>query len=129
MPTASECVCCHETPEVKAFHLKGKARNTAALEFTEVVVRRCFSKYAFLKISLCLLENTCVGVAFSNTFFLESLFFNFTKKRRCFPANIAKFLRTAFFRTPLMAASKFLTELTESNCEENYVQSSLQVSY
>ena len=39
--------CCHEIPEVKAFHLKGKARlswNTADLEFTEAIVRRCFSK-------------------------------------------------------------------------------------
>ena len=47
MPTRLECVCCHEIPEVKAFHLKGKARlssNTAALEFTEAVVHRCFSK-------------------------------------------------------------------------------------
>ena len=45
MPTRLECVCCHEIPEVKAFHLKGKARlswNTAAMEFTEAVVRRCF---------------------------------------------------------------------------------------
>ena len=67
MPTGLECMRCHEIPEVKAFHLKGKAIlswNTAALEFTEVVVCRCFSKYVFLKISLCSLENTCVGVTF-----------------------------------------------------------------
>ena len=47
MPTRLECVCCHKIPEVKAFHLKGKARpswNTAALEFTEAVVHRWFSK-------------------------------------------------------------------------------------
>ena len=53
MPIGLECVCCHEVPEVKAFHLKGKARlswNTAALEFTEAAVCRCFSKYVFLKI-------------------------------------------------------------------------------
>ena len=35
---------CHETPEVKAFNLKGKARlswNITDLEFTEAVVPRC----------------------------------------------------------------------------------------
>ena len=26
IPTELECECCHEIPEVKAFHLKGKAR-------------------------------------------------------------------------------------------------------
>ena len=26
MPTTSECVCCHEIPEVKIFHLKVKTR-------------------------------------------------------------------------------------------------------
>ena len=34
---------------------------------------------------------------------------NFIKKRlwhRCFPVNFAKFLRTAFYRTPLLAASE-----------------------
>ena len=53
MPIRLKCVCCHEIPEVKAFHVKGKARlswNTAALEFTEAAVCRCFSKYVFLKI-------------------------------------------------------------------------------
>ena len=36
MPTSLECVCCHEIPAVKAFHLKFKARlfwDTAILEF------------------------------------------------------------------------------------------------
>ena len=72
MPTGLECVCCYEIPEVKALHLKGKAIlswNTAALEFTEVVVCRCFSKYVFLKISLYSLENSHVGVAFLKRFF------------------------------------------------------------
>ena len=47
MPTRLECMCSHEIPEVKAFTLKGKTRptwNIADLEFTEAVVRRCFSK-------------------------------------------------------------------------------------
>ena len=84
MPTGLECVYCQEIPEIKAFHLKGKARlswNTAALEFTEVVVCRCFSEYVFLKITLYSLENTCVGVAFLKRFFLESLFFKFYQKK------------------------------------------------
>ena len=103
MPIGLECVYCQEIPEIKAFHLKGKARlswNTAALQFTEIVVCRCFSKCVFLKISLYSLENTSVGVAFLKIFFLESLFLNFIKKRprhRCFPVNIAKLLRTVFF--------------------------------
>ena len=38
---------------------------------------------------------------------LETLF-NFIKRlqHRCFPVNIAKFLRTAFYRTPLLAPAK-----------------------
>ena len=54
IPSKLECMCCYEVPEFKTFHLKGKARlswNTAALEFTEAVVRRCFSKHVFLKMS------------------------------------------------------------------------------
>ena len=35
---------------------------------------------------------------------LESLFGK-VAGHRCFPVNIAKFLRTAFYRTPLVAAS------------------------
>ena len=84
MPTGLECVCCHEVPEVKAFHLKGKARlswNTAALEFTEVVVYRCFSEYVFLKITLYSLENTCVGVAFLKRFFFGVTFLKFYQKK------------------------------------------------
>ena len=127
MPTGLECVCCHEIPEVKAFHLKGKARlswNTAALEFTEVVVYRCFSEYVFLKITLYSLENTCVGVAFLKRFFLESLFLNLIKKRpqrRCFPVNTTKFLRAAFFRTPLVTVSEFLTKLAENNWRKSFL--------
>ena len=54
-------------------------------------VRRCFSKWVFLKLSQYSQENTCVGV-----------FLNIKKtfQHRCFPANIVKFLRT-----PPLAAS------------------------
>ena len=47
IPTRLECVCCHKISEVKAFHLKGKARlswNAAALGFIEAAVHRCFSR-------------------------------------------------------------------------------------
>ena len=89
MPTRLECVCCHKIAEVKTFHLKGKARlswNTAALEFTEKVICRCFSKQVFLK--------SKIGV------FKGLKACNFIKKRllhRCFPVNIEKLLRIAFF--------------------------------
>ena len=56
--------------------------------FTEAVVRSCSVKFQmFLKISQ-----------------------DSHKKRlqhRCFPVNIVKFLRTVFYRTPLVAASPF----------------------
>ena len=54
-------------------------------------VRRCFSKWVFLKLSQYSQENTCVGV-----------FLNIKKtfQHRCFPVNIVKFLRT-----PPLAAS------------------------
>ena len=55
LPTSLECVCCHEIPAVKAFHLKFKARlswNTAVLEFFAV-------------------EFNCVGNHFLEEFFSE----------------------------------------------------------
>ena len=51
--------------------------------------------------------------------------YNLIKRRllhRCFPVNIAKFLRAVFlffYRTPLMAASGFLTKLAENYFEGN----------
>ena len=39
LPTSLQCVCCHEIPGVKAFHLKSKVKlswNTAVLEFFAV---------------------------------------------------------------------------------------------
>ena len=39
LPTSAECMCCHEIPAVRAFHLKFKARllwNTAVQEFFAV---------------------------------------------------------------------------------------------
>ena len=50
----------------KAFRLKDKARlswNTVVLEFTEAVVRRCFLKWVFWKISQYSQKNTCVGIS------------------------------------------------------------------
>ena len=53
----------------------------------ETAVRRCSSMQVFLKISQYSQKNTSVGVSF----LLEN------SERGDFPANIAKFLRTAFF--------------------------------
>ena len=51
MPTRLECTCNQEIPEVKAFHLKGKARlswNTDALKFTAFCLQ-VFFKVGFHK--------------------------------------------------------------------------------
>ena len=55
IPTSTECVCCHNIPAVKTFHLKFKVRlswNTAVLEFFAV-------------------EFNCVGNNFLEKFFSE----------------------------------------------------------
>ena len=95
IPTGLECVCCHEVSEVKAFHLKDKARrswNTAAQEFIEVVVCRCFSEYVFLKVFENSQENTCAkAIALRPATLLKNRLWH-----RCFPANLAKFLKTPF---------------------------------
>ena len=52
----------------------------------------------FLKVSQYSQKNTCVGVSFNKAADLKT--YNFIKKRlrnRCFPVNIVKLLRTAFF--------------------------------
>ena len=65
----------------------------------EAAVRRCFSKLVFFKISQYSHENTRVGVSEYPQFFKKRL------QHRCFSVNIANFLRTAFYRTSLVAAS------------------------
>ena len=56
-------------------------------------------------------ENTCVGeFLFNKVAGLQA--YNSIKKRlqhRCFPVNIAKYLRTAFDRAPLVATSTYTT--------------------
>ena len=59
------------------------------------VARRCSVKKMFLKILQNSQENTCTRVSL-------------LKKRPwhwCFPVNFVKYLRTHFYRTPLVAAS------------------------
>ena len=72
---------------------------------SEAAVRRGSSKEVFLNI--CNIHR--------KTAVLESLLAcNFIKKRlqhRCFLVNIAKFLKTAFYRTPPVAASGFIIEI------------------
>ena len=63
--------------------------------YAEAAVRRCFSKYLFLRLPKYSLENNCVGV------FLNKFPGNSVKKRlqhRFFPVNIVKFLGTAFLQ-------------------------------
>ena len=68
------------------------------------VVQRCSVEKLFWEISQNPQENTCVRVSFLIR--LQALGFRpatLLKKRlwyRCFPVNVAKFLRTAFFRLP-----------------------------
>ena len=68
-------------------------------ENMEAVVRRCSSKYVFLKISQVSQERTCVRVSF-NKIVGPKLPCNFIKNRlqhRCFPVKFTNFLRTPFF--------------------------------
>ena len=105
MSTRLYCVCCYEIREIKPFHLNDTPRlswNAAAVEFTEAVICRCFSKQVFL--------NICN--IYRKTPVLQSLFKGciFIKKRlqdKCFPMSIAKFLKTAF----LQNTSNFLQNL------------------
>ena len=69
-----------------------------------ITVCRCFTKYVFLKTLQYSQENTCVVVSFNKVAGLKAC--SFIKKRlqrSCFPVNIAKCLRTGFYRTPLVA--------------------------
>ena len=65
----------------------------------EAAVHRCSSKCGFLKVSQYLQENTCVGVFFNNVVDLKTCnFINRWIQHKCFPVNIAKFLRTRFLQ-------------------------------
>ena len=66
-----------------------------------------YKKKMFFGISQYSQKDKCVGVSFNKIAVLKAC--NFIKKKlqhRCFPVNIAKFLRTAFYRTPLLAPAK-----------------------
>ena len=97
MSTGLECVCCHEIREVKAFHLKGKARrswNTAASAIHRSSRLQMFFRICVLKRFAIFTGKHLCWSRFFKKIFLELLFFNFIKKRprrRCFPVNIAKF--------------------------------------
>ena len=66
---------------------------------TEVVSRRCSVKKMFLKISQNSQENTCARVSFLIK--IQALGLQLYQKerlrRKCFPANFAKFSRITFF--------------------------------
>ena len=70
--------------------------------------RRFSSKQMLLEMSQYSQENICVGVFFNKIAGLKACNFNLTSSQkrlqnRCFPENIARFLRTAFYITPPMA--------------------------
>ena len=58
------------------------------MEITKAVVRMCSVKTVFLEISQNSQENTCAR---------DSFLIKLQTQHKCFPINIAKFLRTAFF--------------------------------
>ena len=66
---------------------------------TGTVVRRCSSKWAFLKISKTSQENTCVGASFYKVGKIKRF------RHKCFPVKIPNFLKNFSYRTPLVAAS------------------------
>ena len=69
---------------------------------------------AVLKISQYLQENICVGVPFNKVAGLQGC--NFIKKRleyRCFPVNIANFLRTAILKNMCLIRERLVLNLTE----------------
>ena len=73
------------------------AQNSITL-FPEATVRRCSSKWMFLKFLQNSQENTCEGSFFNKVTDLKVC--NFIKKRlqhRCFPVNILEFSRSTFF--------------------------------
>ena len=84
--------------------------------FPKAVVRRCSTKYVFLKISQNLQENTCVGVFFNK---VVRKAFNFIKKEiptQVFSCEYCEvFKKTYFHWTPLVAASSIL-ENSLSRC-------------
>ena len=91
-------------------------------KLSEAAVHRCSSKLVFLKISQYLQENSCVGVSFfiklqawRSAFLLKKRF-----QHRCFPVNIAKFLRAAFLRNNF--CSLYFSEIL---CDERILWTSL----
>ena len=65
---------------------------------TEAVVQRCSVKKVFLEQHLY--QSRFFNKVEESLFLLKKIFWH-----RSFPVNFAKFLRTPFFRTPLVAAS------------------------
>ena len=75
--------------------------------YREVVSRRCSFQKVFLKISQNSQENKCARVSFLIIVLAASIFIKKRLWHRCFPVNFADFLRTPFYRTPLVATSQY----------------------
>ena len=80
---------------------------TKLFKDTEAVLQRCSVKKVALEISQNSLKSTCARVSFLIKLLGSGLRLYYTRLwRRSFPVNFAKFLRTPFHRTPLVAASE-----------------------
>ena len=79
--------------------------------FSQAVVQRCSVKKVFLKISQSSQENTCARVFFLIKFFLKK---RYSLWHRCFPVSFLKFLTTLFYRTPLVVAAAFHSQISSS---------------
>ena len=69
-------------------------------EITLAVTQRCSIKMVFLEISQNLQENTCARVSFFNKVagFRPATLLKKRPWHKCFPVNVAKFLRAAFLQ-------------------------------
>ena len=96
--------------------------NLQKRSFTGIFQNKCPSKFHNIHRKTLALE-----FLFNKVAGLKA--YNFIKKRlrhRCIPANTPTQVNSCIpensflYRTPLMAASGFLTKLAENNCEENH---------
>ena len=108
--------CAHPTNTPRLFHIEMMQKclfpHCFNVEYTwsvcraDVLQNRCSQKFCYI------IRKAPV---------LKSLFSKKRLQHRCFPVNIAKFLRTVFFhRTTLMAASELKFNISNLNLNKSY---------